>query len=296
MDETSIDIIANERPSDFVERVLAAGDADLANAYHHYAASDYGVFNIRRSQMHSLQPQSPRPSIIPSTSARWRSNSSTCWPTSSATTATSLRSSCASARIEHRSTCRNRNLPVSDTALCDSPLSPTCDTFRSMKTRLAIASLGTISILATLGFGTTVTASAPSQSAEDAAEAAWETHVASSTPDALPGTLSCAVSDDAGAHCCLLRPRRRRRRCCTFSVVARSTSTDGAVLVRVRISHRRRCLHYCTSRGEPSGGRVRDARRVGMDLQSAQDLLQDTAGNFLYYSSRRTPPARAACS
>ena len=24
---------------------------------------------------------------------------------------------------------------------------------------------------------------------------------------------------------------------------------------------------------------------VGMDLQSAQDLLQDTAGNFLYYSS-----------
>jgi SAM-dependent methyltransferase len=60
MDESSIEIIANERPSDFVEKVLTAGDAELAAAYHRYAATDFGVFNLRRSQMHSLEPYSPQ--------------------------------------------------------------------------------------------------------------------------------------------------------------------------------------------------------------------------------------------
>ena len=37
-----------------------AENAELTAIYRHYASSDFGVFNIRRSQMHSLEPYSPQ--------------------------------------------------------------------------------------------------------------------------------------------------------------------------------------------------------------------------------------------
>lgn len=150
-----------------------------------------------------------------------------------------------------------------------------------MRTTLAI---GAATTLAVLGGAYTATAASP-QSPEDAAESSWETYVAASYPAALPGTLSCAVEDGDGpsvATCFALAGGEDGSP--PSVIVGRSMSTDGATWNEFEE------VPVTASTGDgavsnPAGDGFPMPDAVGMNLQQAQDLLQERSGNFLYYSS-----------
>ena len=151
-----------------------------------------------------------------------------------------------------------------------------------MRIRFALVSLVSLVVL---GGAHTAIASSPVQSAEDAAEDAWETYVAASTPTAMPGTLSCAVSDSDGAMVATCFALTAAEDGSVASViVARSTSTDGATWAEFEP------IPIGASTGEgaaanPAAGGFPMPDAVGMDLQQAQDVLQEVSGEMLYVSS-----------
>jgi hypothetical protein len=109
--------------------------------------------------------------------------------------------------------------------------------------------------------------------------------VAGSTPTAMPGTLSCAVSDSDGAMVATCFALAAAEDGSVASVIAaRSTSTDGATWAEFEP------IPIVASAGEgavanPSAGGFPVPDVVGMDLQQAQDVLQEVSGDMLYVSS-----------
>ncbi len=140
-----------------------------------------------------------------------------------------------------------------------------------------------------LGVAPDATAAPPGQNAEDAAESAWETYVSATAPSAAPGTLSCAVQDgpvegDAAfvAFCFALTATEDG----SFSsvIVGRSTSSDGTTWTEfepVPIA----AASATDAVANPAAGGFVMPDATGMDLQAAQDVLQDVSGDMFYFSS-----------
>ena len=109
--------------------------------------------------------------------------------------------------------------------------------------------------------------------------------MAASAPTVMPGTLSCALSDSDGAMVATCFALTAAEDGSVASViVARSTSTDGATWAEFEP------VPIVASADEgvvadPSAGGFPMPDAVGMDLQQAQDLLQDASGEMLYFSS-----------
>ena len=150
--------------------------------------------------------------------------------------------------------------------------------------------------LAVFGGAHAAAAGSPVQSTEDAAEKAWETYVAAATATPMPGTLSCAVSDgdDAMVATCFALVAAEDGSVASV-IVGRSTSTDGvtwAEFVPVPVG----ASAADDAVANPAAGGFAMPDAVGIDLQQAQDLLQQVSGEVLYYSSSKKQQARVECS
>jgi hypothetical protein len=164
---------------------------------------------------------------------------------------------------------------------------PVCtDILCVMKLSLALASA--ISVLA-LGAAHSAAAAPPGQDAEDAAESAWETYVSSTATSAAPGTLSCALLDgpadgDAAFIAICFALTTGNDGSFDSVIVGRSTSTDGLTWAEFEPLPLA-AVAQDNAVASPAEGGFQMPDATGMDLQAAQDLLQDASGDMLYFSS-----------